>query len=72
MVLVVFLTVRRDALDSFRDFEHRAARVMARYGGAIERTVVLTTDAHPDAPHREVHLVTFPDAAAFDAYRKDA
>lgn len=70
MVIVVLLTVRREAIETFRDFEQRAARVMTRCGGAIERTVVLATDK-PDAPHREVHLVTFPSAADFDDYRKD-
>lgn len=70
MVIVVLLTVRREAIDTFRDFEHRAARVMARYGGAIERTVVLAND-RPDAPHREVHVVTFPSANDFDEYRRD-
>jgi len=70
LVLVATLQVRRDALDAFRRFEAIAARVMSRHGGAIERVVVLRPEA-PDADHREVHLVRFPDEAAFAAYRGD-
>ena len=58
MLMVVTLTVRRDALDSFRTFEHEAARIMAKHGGSLERTVVLKTRA--DEPHKEVHIVAFP------------
>jgi len=71
MVLVVFLTVRRAQLASFRDYEAAAARIMAAHGGAIARAVVL--DADPAEPDHltEVHLVDFPDAAALAAYRAD-
>jgi uncharacterized protein (DUF1330 family) len=70
VTLVVILTVRREALDAFRQFEHQAARVMADHGGRIERTVVVDT---PDAPAlvKEIHVVTFPDASALRAYRAD-
>lgn len=68
MTLVVILTVRRDALDAFHAFERRAAAIMARYGGAIERTVAIAPEG---ATVKEVHLVTFPDARSFEAYRKD-
>ena len=70
MTLVAILTVRRQALEMFRQFERHAATVMATYGGRIERTVVVD---EPSAPEllTEIHLVTFPDARAFGAYRKD-
>jgi hypothetical protein len=70
MTLVAILTVRRAALDDFRAFERHAASVMAHHGGRIERTVVVPLDATPDLV-KEVHLVTFPDAQAFQAYRAD-
>jgi uncharacterized protein (DUF1330 family) len=70
MTLVAILTVRRDAVDAFRAFGRRAAAVMATHGGRIERTVVVTPVATPDRL-TEVHIVTFPDASAFDAYRRD-
>src|SRR5262249_40578500 len=72
MLIVAVLTVWRTRADEFRRFEAAAARLMARHGGAIERTVAL--DPEPgDEPERfrELHLVQFPDAAAFQAYRAD-
>jgi hypothetical protein len=71
VTLVVILTVRCDALDAFRAYERRAAAVMARYGGAIERTVVTAPDGG-GLTLKEIHLVTFPDEQAFSAYRGDA
>ncbi len=70
MLLVVILTVRPEALDTFRAFERQAARVMARHGGAIERAVVIPP-VQPGAPLKEVHLVAFPSPEAFAAYRAD-
>jgi uncharacterized protein (DUF1330 family) len=69
MTIVAILTVRRDHLGEFHRFERAAAAAMVRHGGAIERTVAVED---PAAEHyREVHLITFPDAAAFAAYRAD-
>lgn len=70
MTLVVILTVRKDAIGQFRSFESKAAVVMARHGGAIERTVVVPIAEHDDL-FKEVHVVTFPGADAFSAYRQD-
>ena len=70
MTLVVILTVRPAFLEQFRAFERQAAGIMARYGGAIERTVVVPPAA-AGALLQEIHLVTFPGPPAFDAYRQD-
>lgn len=70
MTLVVTLTVRRDRLQDFRAFERHAAVVMAAHGGRIERTVVAPAEGRPELLI-EVHVVTFPDDAAFAAYRAD-
>ena len=69
MTIVAILTVRRAALARFRAYEASAALIMARHGGAIERTVVVD-DGSGDTL-REVHVVDFPSAAAWDAYRAD-
>ena len=69
LTLVAILTVRRGRIAAFHQYERAAAAIMARHGGAIERTVAVDD---PSAAHyREVHIVTFPDAAAFAAYRSD-
>ena len=69
MTLVVILTVRKVALEKFRTFEKRAAAVMVRYGGAIERTVVITPQSAEDLL-KEIHIVTFPDERLHDALAK--
>jgi uncharacterized protein (DUF1330 family) len=70
MILVATLIVKPDAVERFRDFEFRAAAIMARHGGRIERAVTLRPN--PDDPFfREVHVVIFPDAESLEAYRND-
>lgn len=69
LVLLVELTVRADALDDFHAYERAAALVMNRHGGRIERVVLVEHDVAGE--HREVHVVTFPDEAAFAGYRQD-
>lgn len=66
--LIAVLTVHRAELERFRTFERAAARIMAKHGGAIEHAYELAGD---DATLRELHVVRFPDDAAFDAYRAD-
>jgi len=70
MIIVVVLTVRSEAMETFRAYEREAAIIMAAYGARIERTVVVTpaTDARV---FKEVHLVRFPDESAFVEYRRD-
>jgi uncharacterized protein (DUF1330 family) len=69
LVIVATLSVRKEALGQFRDYERTAARVMRKYGGTIARTAVLPS-AEP-ALLEELHFVTFPDGEAFAAYRDD-
>lgn len=56
-------------LGMFREFEHQAAAIMARYGGAIERSVVIP--AQGNEMLKEVHIVRFPDENSFLQYRQD-
>lgn len=112
MLLVAILTVEVARLDAFRAYETKAVHVMARYGGHIERVLVMTSPEgviaesppttpppprrgilgiidevgrdldrevekvlHPnEAPGllRELHVVSFPDAEAYEAYRRDS
>jgi uncharacterized protein (DUF1330 family) len=70
MTLVAILTVRKEAQAAFRKFETYAAGVMKTHGGRIERTIVVAPDGSPEV-FKEIHVVTFPDAQAFAAYRND-
>jgi uncharacterized protein (DUF1330 family) len=71
LVLVVTLEVRREAAVEFRAYETAAARIMTAYGGRIEREVEVESEAGAST-FREIHIVSFPDAAALDAYRRDS
>lgn len=71
LVLVVSLWLRDGDVAGFEEFERQAARLMARHGGRIERAIRRDAQAgSPDDPF-EIHIVTFPTPAAFDAYRAD-
>ncbi len=70
LVLVATLTVRREAQSAFREYEAAAVRIMSRHGGNLERAIELDGEESAET-FREVHIVTFPDRAAFDAYRSD-
>jgi antibiotic biosynthesis monooxygenase (ABM) superfamily enzyme len=72
-VRVVSLWVRPGQEAAFEAFERAAARVMARYGGRIDHAVRLeaSEEATADDAPFEVHIVSFPDKAAFEAYIND-
>lgn len=67
---VVSLWVRPGQEAAFEDFERKAARIMARHGGRIDCAVRPAPGAGEDAPF-EVHIVSFPDEAAYAAFRSD-
>ena len=71
LVLVVSLWIEPDRSEEFAAFEQHAARLMARYGGMIERVIRLPAASSDAATPFEVHLVTFPDAMSFQQYRAD-
>ena len=70
LILVVTLEVRKDAAATFARFETQAAAILSRWDGKIERVIRLDEEA-PGRTFREVHIVSFPDGDAFDAYRRD-
>jgi Domain of unknown function (DUF1330) len=73
-VRVVTLWVHKGQEAAFDAFEREAARIMARHKGRIDQAVRLTPPegAGPnDATPYEVHIVSFPDRAAAEAYAAD-
>ena len=72
LVLVVSLWVRPENVAEFEAFERRAGAIMAHHGGHIERVVRIERRAPPADEPFEIHLVSFPHAEAFAAYREDA
>jgi uncharacterized protein (DUF1330 family) len=63
-LVVVKLTVR--SLVDFERFERAAAAIWREHGARIVTTVRFDAD-----PIEELHVVCFPNRAAFDAYRSD-
>lgn len=66
VALWVKLTFLLEKRGEFEAYERAAAAILADYGGSI--TLTFRPEAEPDV---EWHVVTFPDAAAFAAYRQD-
>ncbi len=73
MLLLVTLDVRREAIAVFHKFEKNAARVMAKYGGAIKSAWKSNElKGLPESnSYREIHLVYFPDFISLEDYRHD-
>jgi hypothetical protein len=69
LTLVVALFVHPGRKAEFDEFEGRAADIMRRHGGCIERRIAIAA-ADPTEPD-EVHVVTFPDQNALDRYQQD-
>lgn len=70
-VLVASLWVRDGRVAEFEAYERKAARIMRRHGGSIERAIRIDAAHTPSGAPFEVHIVSFPDRARFDAYRAD-
>jgi hypothetical protein len=70
LTVVALLHKHPDRGDEFELFEAAALDIMRRFDGRLERRIALDAGGDPARPH-EVHVLTFPDAAAFDRYRTD-
>ena len=68
LVAALYIHPGREA--EFEQFETRAASIMRRYGGVIERRIGCASGGSDDQPH-EVHIVTFPNERSFEQYRSD-
>jgi len=69
--LIVALFIHPNRHAEFESFETRAAEIMSRVGGRIERRIACSTKDDPSAPD-EVHLVTFPDMDSYNRYRESS
>lgn len=70
ITLIAQLYLHPNQEDGFYQFETAATRVMAKHGGKITQRFVLPSPKEQDTPD-EIHIVTFPNKAAFEAYRLD-
>lgn len=70
--IVVRLWIHSGREAGFEAYERKVSRIMARYGGAIERTIRRSGEPNSksDEPF-EVHLLRFPTRDLYDAYQDD-
>ncbi|MGH7856365.1 MAG: DUF1330 domain-containing protein [Candidatus Binatia bacterium] len=69
VILVVLLHLHRGREREFEEYERQAFRIMARYGGTLERR--MRRGGGDSAGPDEVHVVSFPDEESFRSYRSD-
>jgi antibiotic biosynthesis monooxygenase (ABM) superfamily enzyme len=73
LYVVVRLWIHRAVEAEFEAYERKVARIMARYGGVIERAIRISTASDDRAGEPfEVHVLKFPSRDRYDAYRDDA
>ena len=68
--LIASIWLKNGDVERFEAFERAAALVMGKHGGRIERAIRIGRSNVADAPF-EVHVTSFPDAAAYAAYQDD-
>jgi uncharacterized protein (DUF1330 family) len=72
LYIIVRMWIHKGLEAEFESYERKVSRIMARYGGRIERTIRTSrTDDGSDEPF-EVHLLEFPSRDLYVAYRDDA
>lgn len=70
-LVFVTLWVTEGAEDDFRAFESRSLNIAARHGGVLVRAVRLCERAAGTLMPYEAHVLEFPGAQAFQAFRSD-
>jgi len=71
LTLVAALYIHEGHEAEFEQFESAAARIMQRYGGAIDRRIGIAPRAAGENLPHEVHILSFPDEASLHSYRTD-
>lgn len=70
MQVLALLYAGAGGVDALRDFEHRALTVLRSHGGTLISAFEPENNGTTDTPD-EVHLLEFPSATVFAAYRAD-
>ena len=71
--VVVSLWIHPGRVAEFEAYEGKAARIMQRYGGVVQK-VIRISSANPSSNGQpfEVHVLGFPSLEAFHSYRADS
>ena len=69
LYILVRLWIHKGRETEFEAYENKVARIMARYGGVIERAI--RPSGASEEPF-EIHVIKFPSRDLYDAYLDDA
>jgi antibiotic biosynthesis monooxygenase (ABM) superfamily enzyme len=73
LYILVRLWIHRGLEAEFEAYERKVSRIMARYGGVIERAIRTSrTSNHGSGEPFEVHVLKFPSRELYAAYQDDA
>jgi len=72
LYILVRLWIHKGLETEFETYEGKVSRIMARYGGVVERTIrtARVPEDGSDEPF-EVHVLKFPSRDLYDAYLDD-
>ena len=71
--VVVSLWIHPGRVTEFEGYERKAARIMQRYGGVMQKVVrVSHADPSSNGQPFEVHVLGFSSVEAFRSYRADS
>jgi uncharacterized protein (DUF1330 family) len=72
LYILVRIWIHRGLETEFEAYESKVSRIMARYGGIIERAI-RTSEASQEGSNEpfEVHVLKFPSRELYDAYLDD-
>jgi antibiotic biosynthesis monooxygenase (ABM) superfamily enzyme len=72
LYILVRLWIHKGRETEFEAYESKVARIMARYGGVIERAIRPSGGSEGSDEPFEVHVLKFPSRELYDAYLNDA
>jgi antibiotic biosynthesis monooxygenase (ABM) superfamily enzyme len=72
LYILVRLWIHKGRETEFEAYEIKVSRIMARYGGVIERAIRRSEASEGLDEPFEVHVLRFPSRERYDAYLKDA
>lgn len=72
LILVVSLWLKNETVAAFEDYERRAAKLLEKYGGRIERAIRIKKWANEKNAPFEIHIVSFPNEQNFADYTADS
>jgi uncharacterized protein (DUF1330 family) len=72
LYILVRIWIHRGLETEFEAYESKVSRIMARYGGIIERAI-RTSEPPPEGSNEpfEAYVIKFPSREHYDAYQND-